>query len=254
MKIISWNINGIRSVAKKGFLEYLRAENADIYCLQEVRATPEQIPTELQQIDNYYSYWNPCKIKKGYSGVGIYTRHKPISVIEGIGIEEFDAEGRILGIDVGELVVFTVYFPNGKLGERLQYKLDFYDAFFAYCARLQDSGKKIVVSGDYNTAHHAIDLARPAQNTQTSGFLPEERKKIDDIVQQGFTDTFRLFTPEGGHYTWWSNQQMSRERNVGWRIDYHFVTNNIVNKVQNSYHRPEVFGSDHCPIVLELAV
>jgi exodeoxyribonuclease-3 len=254
MKIISWNINGIRSVAKKGFSDYILSENADIYCLQEVRATPEQIPDELLRIANYQHYWNPCKIKKGYSGVGIYTRHTPVAVIDGIGIEEFDAEGRILGLDFGDFVVFSVYFPNGKLGERLQYKLNFYDAFFTYCADLQKNGKKILISGDYNTAHHAIDLARPAQNTQTSGFLPEEREKLNAIEQQGFTDTFRLFTKEGGHYTWWSNQQMSRERNVGWRIDYHFVTNNLLNNVQRSYHRPDVFGSDHCPIVIELKV
>ena len=268
MKIISWNINGIRSLIgqnpSKNFdkisndnklFEYINREQPDIICLQETKAEPDQIKEELRYPPGYYGYFNHSKAKKGYSGVVTYTKEKPICFSEDIGNDKFDREGRIMNTEYKDFFLFNVYFPNGTSGQdRVDYKLEFYDYLFNYIEDLRKSGKPIIVCGDYNTAHYAIDLARPEENKNTSGFLPEERVKLDKIVELGYIDTFRQFNKEPNNYTWWSNRARARENNVGWRIDYHFVTDNIIGAVKNSYHQPDVLGSDHCPIILELDV
>lgn len=268
MKIISWNINGIRSLIgqnpSKNFdkisndnklFEYIEKEQPDIICLQETKAEPDQIKEELRYPPGYYGYFNYSKAKKGYSGVVTYTKQKPICFAEDIGSEIFDREGRIMQTEFKDFILFNVYFPNGTSGqERVDYKLEFYDYLFNYIESVRKAGKPIIVCGDYNTAHYPIDLARPDENKDTSGFLHEERVKLDKIIELGYIDTFREFNKEPNNYTWWSNRARARENNVGWRIDYHFVTNDIISAVKNSYHQPDVLGSDHCPIVLELEV
>lgn len=268
MKIISWNINGIRSLIgqnpSKSFdkvsnenklFDYIEKEQPDIICLQETKAEAEQIKEELRFPPGYYGYFNHSKAKKGYSGVVTYTKNKPLDYISDIGEEKFDREGRIMQTEFADFILFNVYFPNGTSGqERVDYKLEFYDYLFDYIEKIRKSGKPIIVCGDYNTAHYAIDLARPDENIKTSGFLPEERVKLDDIIKLGYVDTFRQFSKEGSQYTWWSNRARARENNVGWRIDYHFVTENLMQAVTNSYHQADVLGSDHCPIILELSL
>jgi len=266
MKIISWNINGIRSLIgqnpSKNFdkvsndnklFEYIEKEQPDIICLQETKAEPEQIKEELRYPPGYYGYFNHSKAKKGYSGVVTYSKQKPLNFISDIGEEKFDREGRIMQTEYKDFFLFNVYFPNGTSGQdRVDYKLEFYDFLFNYIENIRKSGKPVIVCGDYNTAHFPIDLARPDENKDTSGFLPIERVKLDRIIELGYIDTFRQFNKEPQNYTWWSNRARARENNVGWRIDYHFVTNNLIDAVQNSYHQPDILGSDHCPIVLEL--
>lgn len=266
MKIISWNVNGIRSILgqnpSKNFntisknnklFEFIEAENPDILCIQETKAEPEQINDDLRFPTGYYGYFNPAKSKKGYSGVVTYSKILPKSVNINIGIEKFDIEGRIVETDFEDFVLVNVYFPNGTSGKhRVEYKLEFYDALFLHLENYRKAGRKLIVCGDYNTAHHPIDLARPKENVETSGFMPIERVKLDYIEQTGYVDTFRQFNNEPNHYTWWSNRARARENNVGWRIDYHFVTDNLMKDVKNSYHLTEVLGSDHCPIVLDI--
>ena len=263
-KIVSWNINGYRSITGQNpsrrydkitnnntLFEYIEREKPDILCLQETKANEEQIDSELRTPEGYHSIYNSAKNKKGYSGVALFTKIKPKNVLFGFGEKRFDDEGRIIVAEFDDFFLLNIYFPKGYVDhERLYYKLDFHDYIYDYLKSL--NGKNIIVSGDYNTAHKEIDLARPKQNTGTSGFLPEERKKLDELIEMGYVDTFRLFTKEGGHYTWWSQRGRARENNVGWRIDYHFVSNPLKNKVKNSYHQPEQTGSDHCPIVLEI--
>lgn len=254
MKIVSWNVNGIRAIQKKGLLDYVRTEQPDVLCLQETKAHPEQLDASLTAPEGYYVSYHSCAVKKGYSGVATFSRVAPERVGIHFGVEKFDCEGRVLCSDFGEFVLFNVYFPNGGMEHRLPYKLEFYDAFFEHCQTLRKQGRKLLVCGDYNTAHKEIDLARPKQNTMTSGFMPIEREKLDAIVELGYVDTFREFNTEPEYYTWWSNQQQSRQRNVGWRIDYHFVTKDLLPRVTASYHQPDIMGSDHCPVVVELAV
>lgn len=266
MKIISWNVNGIRSILGQNpskkydsitkenkLFSYIERENPDVMMLQETKADEEQILEELRAPAGYTAAYNSCKVKKGYSGVVTYSKVKPLVVTDCIGIDKFDGEGRILGTDYGDLKVYNIYFPNGTSGwARVEYKLEFYDALFAFINKEKESGKKILISGDYNTAHHAIDLARPKENEETSGFLPIEREKLDVIENWGYVDTFRELNKEPGNYTWWSQRGRARENNVGWRIDYHFVTENLMPSVTASYHQPNTEGSDHCPIIIEL--
>jgi exodeoxyribonuclease-3 len=255
MKIVSWNVNGLRAIHRRNqFLPYLEEYSPDILCVQETKAHPEQLDDILHAPTGYtFVGFHSCSIKKGYSGVATYSKVKPDEHGTGFGIEKFDQEGRVMQTRFGSTVLFNVYFPNGGQGdERIAYKLDFYDALFAHCKRLEDEGKDVIVCGDYNTAHTEDDLARPKQNIKTSGFLPHERVKIDEIIAMGYTDTFRLFTEGNGNYTWWSYQQTARERNVGWRIDYHFVSQGLTSKVKAGYIQPDVLGSDHCPVVLEI--
>ena len=251
-RLFSWNVNGIRAISKKGFLEWFKKENPDILCLQETKAHPEQLTDELKDVDGYESHFSSAE-KKGYSGVVTYANEKPINIQHGIGIKKFDSEGRFIITEFNDFILFNIYFPNGKASkERLQYKMDFYNAFLKHCKKLLKQGKKIVVCGDVNTAHEEIDLARPKENSNTSGFLPEERKWIDKFISAGFIDTFRIFNKEPENYTWWDMITRARERNVGWRIDYFYASENLKNNIKSASIHSTVMGSDHCPIELEL--
>lgn len=253
LKIVSWNVNGIRAIKKKGFFDYIEKEKPDILCVQETKASIEQLEEDLISPFNYYSsVYHSCSIKKGYSGVATFFKEKPIETFTGFGIEKFDNEGRVAVIEYKDFILFNVYFPNSGMPGRLEYKLEFYEKFFEFCNNLKKQGKNIIVCGDYNTAHKEIDLARPKENMNSAGFLPVEREWMDKIINFGYVDTFRYFNKKPGFYTWWSMQTRARERNIGWRIDYHFVSDSLINKVKLSYIQSEILGSDHCPIVLEL--
>lgn len=254
LKLISWNVNGIRAVYKKGFFQWFVTEKPDILCLQETKATADQSPEELKKVEGYNSYFAEAQ-KKGYSGVALFSTVQPKKVETGFGIERFDTEGRILIAYYDAFVLYNIYFPNGKASkERLQYKMDFYDAFLEHAEKLRKKGMSIVMCGDVNTAHTEIDLARPKENENVSGFLPEERAWIDTFINKGYTDTFRLFIKEGGHYSWWDYKTKARERNIGWRIDYFFVSNDLVPKVKDAFILDKVEGSDHCPVGIILEI
>lgn len=253
-RIISWNVNGIRAVHKKGFLDWFNEERPDILCIQETKARREQLPDELLEIDGYHNYFASAE-KKGYSGVALYTKEKPADIKCGFGIEKFDSEGRTLIADFGDFVLYNIYFPNGKASdERLAYKMEFYDAFLEHANTLRSRGKKIIVCGDVNTAHKAIDLARPKENEKISGFLPEERAWIDKLLDNGYVDTFRMFNDEPENYTWWSMRTRARERNVGWRIDYFFASDDVNDDIKGAFILTDVMGSDHCPIGIDLEI
>jgi exodeoxyribonuclease III len=256
LNLISWNVNGIRAVAQKGLFDYLATEQPDMFSMQETKALPEQLDETLLAPEGYHAYWHSCSLRKGYSGVGTYSKIPAKRVNTSIGVERFDVEGRVLELDFDDFVLFNIYFPNGENSAkgRLEYKLDFYDALFAHIEPLRQSGRKIVVCGDYNTAHDERDLARPKENVGTSGFMPIEREKLDHIVSLGYVDTFREVSGDGENYTWWSYRQFARERNVGWRIDYHFITKNLLPQMRDAGIQPEVMGSDHCPTKLVLDV
>ncbi len=253
MNIYSWNVNGIRSALKKGFGDWFKATAPDILCLQEVRAEEEQADG-LQVPDGYYTFWNSCKRKKGYSGVAVFSQIEPDAVNYGFDIEEFDEEGRVLQLVFPDWVLNSIYFPNGGSGDdRLDYKLRFYDAFLENSMRWVKDGKHVLTVGDYNTCHKAIDIARPEENENVSGFLPIERAWMDKYVDCGFVDTFRTLHPDTREaYSWWSNRGGARARNVGWRLDYAFVDETLMQNVVSSEIHPTVMGSDHCPISIEL--
>jgi len=254
MKILSWNVNGIRAASRKGLYEWFKKESPDILCLQEIKAIPEQVPLYLRNPLGYHVFWNPAT-RKGYSGVVTYTREKPMTVKKGFGIEKFDQEGRILITEFPSFTLFNIYYPNGKKNqERLDYKLDFYDTFLGYVDNLKTTGKNIIVCGDFNTAHKEIDLARPRENEKISGFLPVERAWIDTFIDHGYIDTFRYFHKEPGQYTWWDMKTRARERNIGWRIDYFFVNREFIQYVKNAFIMQDVTGSDHCPVGIEIDI
>ncbi len=254
MKIISWNVNGIRASEKKGLYTWFNKTQPDIFCLQEIKAQPDQVPPHLRNTPGYYIYWNPAE-KKGYSGVASFSKQKPTQVKNGFGIKKFDSEGRILITEYPWFTLFNIYFPNGKKNqERFLYKLDFYDKFLSYADVLKESGKHIVVCGDFNTAHKEIDLARPKENEKISGFLPVEREWIDTFIEHGYVDTFRHFHKEPNQYSWWDLKTGARARNVGWRIDYFFVDKIFLPHVRNAFILPDVVGSDHCPVGIEVSV
>ncbi len=253
-RMLSWNVNGLRAVYRKGFLDWLLTERPDILCLQETKAGEGQLPPELRNVPGYRSYFCPAR-RSGYSGVALYSRVKPKKVELGFGVERFDVEGRTIAADYGKFILLNVYFPNGGASEeRLRYKLDFYEDFLDYLDGLKRKRRRIVLCGDVNTAHNEIDLARPKENVNNTGFLPEERAWITRLVEHGFIDTFRMFNHEPGNYSWWDMKTRSRERNVGWRIDYFFVSANLKKNVKAAYILPEVMGSDHCPVGLDLAL
>ncbi|WP_424358568.1 exodeoxyribonuclease III [Methanocella sp. MCL-LM] len=252
LEILSWNVNGLRAILKKGFIDFLQEKNPDILCLQETKASEDQLPPEIRTAWGYHVYFASGE-KKGYSGVAILSKVKPLSVSAGFGIEEFDREGRVLVADYGSFVLLNIYFPNGKASpERLDYKMRFYDAFLEYVDRLKARGRKIVVCGDVNTAHREIDIARPRENSKISGFLPVERAWMDKFFAHGYVDTFRLFNDQPGQYTFWDVITKARERNVGWRIDYFFVSDNLKGQLKRAYIMPEIMGSDHCPIGIRI--
>jgi len=249
MFLLSWNVNGIRAVHRKGLFFPILKKKPDIICLQETKVDFSNIPEDLKKISNYHTFFEYPKSKKGYSGVALYTREKPVSIKTGFGIKKFDEEGRIQIVEYKKFVLFNIYFPNGKASEeRLKYKMDFYDAFFKYVLNIRKRQKNIIIACDLNTAHREIDLARPKENEKVSGFLPEEREWIDKFLSSGFLDTFRIFNKKGGNYTWWDLKSGARARNVGWRIDYFFVSDNLVPSLVDAFIMPDVMGSDHCPI------
>ncbi len=252
MQIISWNVNGIRSAYRKGLLNWMSRQDPDILCVQETKAYMEQLSFDLLHVNGYHSAFSSAD-KKGYSGVALYSKQKPNHIQTGFGIEKYDREGRIIVAEYDNFVLLTIYFPNGqKNDERLQYKLDFYDAFLDVVDSMNREGKNIIICGDVNTAHKPIDIARPKENQTVSGFLPVEREWIDKFISHGYIDTFRKFHPEPDQYTWWSMRARARERNIGWRIDYFFVNERFVNNVKDAFILPDVSGSDHCPVGIEI--
>lgn len=261
LKLISWNVNGFRALLKKqvyntqDFFTWIQSENPGIICLQEIKAELEQMPKKLQEWKEYNIYWNSASVKKGYSGVATFSKLKPLKVNYNLGESKFDNEGRMIELHFQDFVLFNVYFPNGKASdERLKYKMEFYDRFLEHIEKVRSEGKSIVICGDVNTAHKPIDLARPKENETISGFLPIERQWIDKILSKGYIDTFRHFHPEPNKYTWWSMRTRARERNVGWRIDYFYVSKDLIDKVKDSYILSDVMGSDHAPIAMLLDI
>ena len=254
MKIISWNVNGLRAVVKKDKWNQLFELDPDIICLQETKSHPEQLTEEVRSPAGYYSYFDHSKLKKGYSGVAIYSKIKPEKVEFGLGIPKFDDEGRTLVAYYKDFVLLNVYFPNGGGGpERLAYKMHYYEEFLKFVDKIRKNGHKVIFTGDVNTAHQEIDLAHPKENSKSTGFLPSERAWIDDVITHGYIDTFRsLHQNKVGAYTYWDMKTFARDRNVGWRIDYFFVSDDLKNKVLKSEILENIFGSDHCPIFLEL--
>ncbi|WFN37723.1 exodeoxyribonuclease III [Methanomicrobium antiquum] len=253
-KIISWNVNGIRAVAKKGFLDFISSESPDILCIQETKAQEDQLTSAIRHPKGYYSYFSSAE-KKGYSGVAVYTKDEPISIRKGFENPEFNNEGRILILEYSEFYLFNIYFPNGKMSkERLDYKMKFYDECLLEVEKLHKSGNNVIICGDVNTAHKEIDLARPAENSKISGFLPQERDWIDRLLDSGFLDTFRIFTKEPGYYSWWDLKSKARDRNVGWRIDYFFANKEVKEKIKDASIMSHIYGSDHSPVLLEIDI
>lgn len=253
-KIICWNVNGIRAIERKGNWDELLKYDADIYCLQETKAQPEQLSKKLREPEGYHSYFSWPTEKKGYSGVAIYTKEKPVEVEVGIGMDGNDDEGRVITARYKNFVLVNCYFPNGGGGpERLAYKLDFYDEFLAYVEDLKSQYKHVIFCGDVNTAHNEIDLARPKANETNTGFLPEERAWLDQVVDSGWIDVFRYHFPnKPDMYTYWDMKTRARDRNVGWRIDYFFVTPSVLKNKNSIEILSKQFGSDHAPIQLEI--
>ena len=252
MRIFSWNVNGLRAVVKKGFFDWLNKEAPDVVCVQEIKARTEDLDENILNPEGYHTIWNSAD-RKGYSGVAIFTKKKPGITHLGIGVKRFDCEGRVIRVEFKDFDLFNVYFPNGTSGpERLKYKMDFYDAFLDHCEGLRRQGRELIITGDVNTAHKPIDLKNPKANEKNSGFLPEEREWLDKFVKHGYVDSFRAFNQHPDQYTWWSYRFNVRKKNIGWRIDYFFVTEDLMKKVKDSFITPEVMGSDHCPIGLDI--
>jgi exodeoxyribonuclease-3 len=251
MKFISWNVNGLRAVMKKGFEDIFTGLDADFVCLQETKLQAGQIEMDLP---GYELYWNYAE-KKGYSGTAVFTRHTPMSVSYGLGIAEHDTEGRVITLEYDNFYLVCVYTPNAQDGlKRIDYRMNWEDAFRAYLQEL-DGKKPVIVCGDMNVAHNEIDLKNPAQNRGNPGFSDQEREKFTNLLDAGFTDTFRRMYPDAvDAYSWWSYRAAARERNVGWRIDYFLVSDRAYEKVEKAFICPEIMGSDHCPVGLEIDI
>ena len=250
MKIISWNVNGIRAVLKKGFLDFINKEKPDIICIQETKASPEQVDLNLKEYP--YKYWNSA-IKKGYSGTAIFSKIKPITIENDLKIEKHDQEGRVICFELDNYYLVTIYTPNSKRDlSRLNYRYKEWDVDCLKYLKKLESKKPVIFCGDLNVAHKEIDLKNPKSNKKNAGFTEEEREGFENYIKAGFVDTFRMFNKEPNHYTWWSYMFNSRAKNVGWRIDYFCVSNVIKNKVQKAKILPEVMGSDHAPILIEV--
>jgi len=253
MKLISYNVNGIRAAINKNFVKWLKATNADLICLQETKAHPDQVDMKPIEKLGYNHYWFSAE-KKGYSGVAIFTREEPDHIEYGIGFKTYDREGRAIRVDFGDLSIMSVYMPSGSSGEERQaFKMKWLDDFYRYITDLKEKRKKLIVSGDYNICHKAIDIHNPVSNKNSSGFLPEEREWMDKFVQGGFIDTFRYFNQDPHNYTWWSYRFNARMKNLGWRIDYHMTTESLKNKLKNALILSDAVHSDHCPILLEIS-
>ena len=248
MKIISFNVNGLRAILKKDFLSFIDEYQPDILGIQETKLQEVQIPEEIVSLKGYNKYWD-FATKKGYSGTALFTKQTPLNVSYDIGDEKFNGEGRIIQAEYEDFVLFNIYFPNGQMNdERLRYKLEFYEQFLSHIEAIRKQGKNIIAMGDYNTAHQEIDLSNPKENSKFSGFLPIERQWIDKLIGHGYVDTFRHFDPSQNKYSWWTYRMGARERNIGWRIDYCFVNTEFMERVQNAFILGEVYGSDHCPV------
>ena len=256
MNIISWNVNGLRATVKKGALDWLISASPDVLCIQETKVGEDQLSENIRKPEGYVSHFFSSKIKKGYSGVAVYfnEKSKPEKTEYGIGIKKFDEQGRTLTLFYKNFVLVNVYVPNGGSPTAdLNYKLEFYDKFLKYIEKLQKKHKNVIFCGDLNVAHEEIDIARPKENKTHIGFLPEERAWIDEVIEHGYIDSFRHFHSEKiGAYTYWDAKTMARDRNVGWRLDYFFVNNEFLKRVKKSEILNDVYGSDHCPILLEI--
>ena len=252
MKLYSWNVNGIRAAERKGFLDWLDQIQPDILCLQETKARVDQLGSSLIKDHGYHTYWHSAQ-KAGYSGVATFCKEEPYFIQEGLGIDRFDSEGRVLITEHENFLLYNIYFPNGQKDDtRLNYKLDFYDELLPIVNDQVENGNNVIITGDWNTAHHPIDLARPKENEKTSGFMPIERQRIDTYVSHGWVDTFRHFHSDSDRYTWWTYRFGARERNIGWRIDYFFVNETLVEQLDDAEIHPDIMGSDHCPVSLTL--
>ena len=257
IRLVSWNVNGYRAVMKKDFLASIAHLNADILGLQEIKLQEAQLTRSMKEIDGYQAAFSFSTVKKGYSGVAAYSRLVPNAVRHGIGIPRFDDEGRIVELEFDAFTFFNVYFPNGQMSdERLRYKLDIYEAFFAHVEPLRKAGKRLIIAGDFNTAHNEIDLKNPGPNAKRSGFLPVERQWLDRIIAMGYVDTFRHRYPDTVKYSWWSYRFNARQNNAGWRIDYFFVSEEIIHNgwVKEAFIDTAILGSDHCPVGLVLEI
>lgn len=249
MKITTWNINGIRAVLDKGALNWAFETRPDVLCLQEIKARPEQLtPAQLEKFNDYKALWNPAQ-RPGYSGVATFHLQPLLESEMGLGLPEFDIEGRVIRTRHPGFLLYNIYFPNGQRGqERVDYKLDFYAKLLEICDRLHAAGENIIITGDFNTAHNEIDLAHPKENQKTSGFLPEERVWVDHFLAHGFVDAFRALYPDKVQYTWWTYISFARRRNVGWRLDYFLVSQALMPRIEDVIIHDEVMGSDHCPV------
>jgi exodeoxyribonuclease-3 len=253
IRLYTWNVNGIRAVHKKGFLGWLQAAQPDMLGLQEIKASPDQLSDDLRSPSGYHAYWASAT-RKGYSGVALFTRAQPNSISLGLGIPEYDDEGRTIVAEYDDFVFITAYFPNGgRDHSRIPYKMAYKAAFLDYCNKLRAAGKSVVFCGDVNTSHQPIDLARPRENEKKTGFMPEERVWIDQVIEAGYVDIFRARNPTlAGAYTWWTAVGGARSRNVGWRLDYFFISPDLLDAVVDCQIHADVLGSDHCPVSLTL--
>lgn len=253
MKIITWNVNGIRAALGKNLKPWLLEQSPDVFCLQEIKATPQQLTDEQRDFPGYSVVWNPAQ-RLGYSGVATFSKRQPDETRLGLDEERFDVEGRVIRTRHDDFLLYNIYFPNGQRGhDRVEYKLDFYARLLEICDALHAAGENIIITGDFNTAHAPIDLARPDENETTSGFLPEERAWVDKYLERGFVDIYRRLYPERAQYTWWTYRMAARQRNIGWRIDYFLVSEGLSGRVRDVIIHDNVTGSDHCPVELRLA-
>ena len=252
MKIISYNVNGIRAAMKKGFIDWLILEQPDVVCVQEIKALQDQIDiVALEKIGYKYNYWFSAE-KKGYSGVGIISRQEPNNVIYGTGISEMDFEGRNLRVDFDQLSIMSLYLPSGTNLDRLEFKLSYMDKFYDYVSNLKKTNPNLVIAGDFNICHKAIDIHDPIRNKNVSGFLPVERNWLSKFIESGFIDSFRFYDDKPNKYSWWTYRANARANNKGWRIDYIMVSKSLENKIKNASILSEVVHSDHCPILVEI--
>lgn len=251
-RIITYNVNGIRAAMGKGLIDWMKSTDPDILCVQEIKASPEQVGVFEFEEMGYHHYWYPAQ-KKGYSGVAIFSKQKPDNVVYGCGIKEYDDEGRFIRADYGDISVISVYHPSGSSGDdRQAFKMKWLDDFANYVEALRKERPKLIISGDYNICHKAIDIHNPKSNANTSGFLPEEREWFDKFVDLGYIDSFRFFNQEPHQYSWWSYRAGSRGKNLGWRIDYNMVTQNLEKNLKRSVILNQAMHSDHCPVMLEI--
>tara|TARA_Y100001968_G_C19415010_1_gene748516 strand:+ start:732 stop:1502 length:771 start_codon:yes stop_codon:yes gene_type:complete len=250
--ILTYNVNGIRAALRKGFVEWLRPVNADIICLQEIKANQDQFDQACFQDLGYYCYWNSAQ-KKGYSGVAILSKKKPIHIEYGCGVSDIDSEGRIIRVDYEDYSIMSIYFPSGSSGDlRQSFKMYFLNRFLDYIRKLQKQIPNLILSGDYNICHKSIDIHNPLRNKNSSGFLPEEREWMSNFLSIGFIDSFRYFNKNADNYTWWSYRANARRKNLGWRIDYHLVSKSLEARLQRSEILSQALHSDHCPVLLEI--